>query len=94
MPEWTLSIGDRIKRTELHRQFGGSGQSGISPRRQSANVFIFIFSEATSGEQHGYTDSWKDGCFHYTGEGQRGDQKMTKGNLAILKAAQLGRAVS
>lgn len=91
MPEWTLSIGDRIKRTELHSQFGGSGQSGISPSRRSPNVFIF--SEAASGKQHGYIDSWKDGCFHYTGEGQRGDQKMTKGNLAILKAAQSGRAL-
>ena len=31
-------------------------------------------------------DGWQsDGCFHYTGEGQRGDQKMIRGNSAILR---------
>jgi hypothetical protein len=87
MADWTLSPGDTIKRTELHRLFGGSRQSGISPSAQSPNVFFF--SDPASGEQHGYFDDWNaDGCFHYTGEGQHGDQLMIKGNLAILEAAQ------
>lgn len=92
MPEWTFSTGDRIKRTELHRQFGGRRQGGISPSAQTPNVFIF--SDAASGEQHGYIDSWKnDGCFHYTGEGQRGDQQIIRGNRAILDARRDGRAL-
>lgn len=92
MPEWTIPLGARIKRTDLHDRFGGNGQSGISPSARTPNVFIF--SEAASGKQHGYVDSWKDdGCFHYTGHGQRGDQQMTQGNLAILEAAQKGRAL-
>lgn len=92
MADWTLSPGEKIKRTELHRLFGGSRQSGISPSRQSPNVFFF--SDPSSGEQHGYFDDWKDdGCFHYTGEGQHGDQEMVKGNLAILEAAQNGRTL-
>lgn len=92
MAEWTLGIGKRIKRTELHRQFGGSRQSGISPSAQSPNVFIF--SDPASGEKHGYFDRWRDdGCFHYTGEGQRGDQQMIKGNLAILNAEKSARAL-
>ena len=46
---------------------------------------MFIFSDPASGEQHGYYDGWQaDGCFHYTGEGQRGDQQMKGGNAAIL----------
>ena len=92
MPEWTLLPGQRIKRTELHRQFGGSGYGGISPSRRSPNVFIF--TDPASGEQHGYIDSWKDdGCFHYTGEGQRGDQEMIKGNRAIQDGAKNSRAL-
>jgi hypothetical protein len=92
MPDWTLSPGDKIKRTELHRQFGGSRQSGISPSAQSANVFFF--SDLSSGEQHGYLDDWKsDGYFHYVGEGQRGDQRMTGGNRAILEASRNDRTL-
>lgn len=92
MPEWTLKPGETIKRTELHQLFGGGGQSGISPSAQTPNVFIF--SDLASGKQHGYVDTWRDdGCFHYVGEGQRGDQEMTKGNRAILESAQKGRAL-
>lgn len=92
MPEWTLFPGQRIKRTELHDLFGGSRQGGISPSLQSPNVFLF--SDRESGEQHGYIDSWKDdGCFHYTGEGQRGDQQIKGGNRAILEAEKTGRAI-
>src|SRR5687767_8209666 len=92
MAEWTLAPGEKIKRTELHDQFGGSRQGGISPSAQTAHVFIF--SDSESGEQHGYIDSWKqDGCFHYTGEGQRGDQRMSGGNRAIREASHDGRAL-
>jgi hypothetical protein len=81
--EWNLQPGDRIRRTELHKRYGGSGRSGISPSTVSPN--ILIFSDPASGHQHGYFDGWKpDGAVHYTGEGKRGDQRMTHGNAAIL----------
>ena len=55
---------------------------------------MFIFSDPATGEQHGYIDAWRDdGCFHYTGEGQRGDQRMASGNAAILNHKQEGRAL-
>jgi hypothetical protein len=80
---WDLEPNQRISRKELHRRFGGQHQGGISPSAQTPNVFIFYDPEA--GEQHGYYDEWRgDGCLHYTGEGQRGDQKMKAGNAAIL----------
>jgi AraC-like DNA-binding protein len=34
-----------------------------------------------------------DGCYHYTGEGQYGDQEMKSGNAAILTHKQEGRAL-
>jgi len=91
-PGWTLRPGDDIVRVRLHKEFGGSGQGGIGPSRKSPNVFVF-FDPAT-GEKHGYYDEWRDdGCFHYTGEGQHGDQQMKFGNAAILNHARDGRAL-
>jgi hypothetical protein len=87
-PEWNISPGTKIKRVELHRRFGGSRQGGIGPSAQSPNVLIFT---DPSGQQHGYYDGWSDGCFHYTGEGQYGDQTMTRGNAAILHHIEQGR---
>ena len=89
---WTLRPGDRIRRAELHAHYGGSGQSGISPSRTTPN--ILVFTDPRSGERHGYFDQWAtDDSFHYTGEGQRGDQTMTRGNLAILSHRADGRAL-
>jgi len=92
MPDWTLRPGEQVERKQLHDVFGGSRQSGISPSASTAN--IFLFADPASGEQHGYIDSWQDdGCFHYTGEGQRGDQRMIAGNAAVLRHVPQGRAL-
>lgn len=70
---WTLAPGESIARAALHRQFGGSCQTGISLSHQTANVFLFV--SRASGVPHGYLDSWKDdGRFHYMGQGLRGNQ--------------------
>lgn len=90
--DWTLNPGELIERRALHDSFGGGRQGGIGPSRQSPNVFIFF--DRASGEQHGYIDDWQeDGCLHYTGEGQRGDQVMKAGNAAILNHRRDGRAL-
>ncbi len=86
---WTttfnLKPGDRIRRTELHDRWGGSGRGGIAPSRQVPSVFFF--TNPVSGLEHGYVDHWDGEVFHYAGEGQRGDQTFAKGNKAILLAA-------
>ncbi len=78
-----ISIGTSITRSELHRRYGGRRQGGISPSKQSPNVFLFTDQER--GILHGYLydGQHEDGLYHYTGEGQRGDQKMAQGNRAI-----------
>ncbi|MBB6121341.1 restriction endonuclease [Nocardiopsis algeriensis] len=92
IPEWTLKPEEEIKRKHLHDIYAGSRQGGICPSAKSPN--ILIFSNPESGKKHGYHDEWmSDGCFHYTGEGQHGDQSMTKGNLAILNHIEDGRAL-
>ena len=52
------------------------------------------WSDAGRGQPHGYFDGWRaDRCFHYTGEGQRGDQTMKSGNAAILNHVAKGRSL-
>jgi hypothetical protein len=78
-----LQPGDKTKRTKLHDRLGGRRQGGISPSRESANVFVIT---AERGKSYGYIyDGWSsaDGLFHYTDEGQFGDQQMAQGNRAI-----------
>lgn len=83
--------GEKLKRSELHKRFGGRRQGGISPSSQSANVFLF--TDRAGAIQHGVIyDGWRDdGLFHYTGEGQRGDQRMAQGNRAIRDHEKEGR---
>jgi predicted RNA-binding protein with PUA-like domain len=89
---WPLQPGETIRRSELHDRYGGSRQDGVSPSRKSPN--IFIFTDPRSGQQHGYYDEWAaDGSFHYTGRGQRGDQTLTSGNLAVLNHVKDGKAL-
>jgi hypothetical protein len=74
------------RRSDIHAIYGGNWRSGISPCAN--NPFIFIFS-GKSGHQHGYEDRWDNpNVFSYTGEGQEGDMKFTRGNLALLEHKQ------
>ncbi|MBC3456910.1 HNH endonuclease [Pseudomonas mosselii] len=82
------AIYDRV--TEINGPFGGSRQSGISASRSYPAIFIFT---GDSGEQYGYADDWVNGAYYYTGEGQRGDMTLTRGNRALAQHAQDGRAV-
>ncbi|QIL79338.1 HNH endonuclease [Diaphorobacter sp. HDW4A] len=80
-PSTELVIGDVYKRVQLAARYGGSLQPGIWTLSQFPSIFLFT---GASGEAYGYSDGWleKD-VFRYTGEGQEGDMKFTKGNLAI-----------
>ncbi len=86
-------IPDQIyhRRSDIHAVYGGNWQSGIAP---SANYpYVFIFS-GKSGHQHGYEDGWDNpNVFSYTGEGQSGDMKFTKGNLALRDHIERGKRV-
>lgn len=90
--DWDLLPGQTVRRVDLHRQFGGNGQSGISPCADSPHVLVF--TDSRSGDQLGYVDQWAtDDTFLYAGEGQTGDQAMTGGNKAILNHVADGRAI-
>ena len=66
-----LTPGETIRRTKLNEEYGGRRQGGISPSRQTDNVFLIT---APEGEKYGYIYDGKgnDGFYYYTGEGQQG----------------------
>jgi hypothetical protein len=89
---WALLPGETIERTMLQERYGGRTHGRIGPSTRSPNVLLF--SDPAAAEPHGHFDGWRgDGCFHYTGEGQRGDQRFKAGNAAILGHADASRAL-
>ncbi|CAN5697957.1 hypothetical protein BH23CHL2_BH23CHL2_09730 [soil metagenome] len=71
-------------RREIHDQYGGQRQGGISTPASVPAIFLFT---GTTGQEHGYGfDHWEDSeTFLYTGEGQpdQGDMTFVRGNKAI-----------
>ncbi len=67
--------------SDIHGIYKGQQYGGIATPAEYP--FIFIFTGDAGGD-YGYRDGYdNEGVFNYTGEGQIGDMKMTKGNLAI-----------
>jgi hypothetical protein len=67
-----------------------NSKGGIST--PSRFPFILIFTGDAAGEQCGYKDGWQqNGIFYYTGEGQKGDMKMSSGNKAIATHSANGK---
>lgn len=86
-----LAPGSAIRRTTLHERYGGRRQGGISPSRTSSNVFVITAPDRGREFGYIYDGDRDDGYFHYTGEGQYGDQQMAQGNRAIRDHEAEGR---
>ena len=83
--------GQVYRRQDLHRQFGGQYQGGISTPNNYPLILLFT---GESGQRYGYSDGWTDeGVFLYTGEGQRGDMEFVLGNSAIRNHANNGEDI-
>jgi 5-methylcytosine-specific restriction protein A len=79
------------KRSDIHDQYGGNRQGGIAPSAKFPYIFIF---SGTSGTLYGYNDGWDNpNVFTYTGEGQIGDMRFIKGNLALRDHLKNGKRV-
>lgn len=77
------------RRRDLHEEFNGQRQGGIST--PSHHNFIMLFT-GEAGQPHGYKDGWtKENIFTYTGEGQRGDMQFKFGNKAIRDHVDAGK---
>jgi 5-methylcytosine-specific restriction enzyme A len=82
-------VGEAYRRATLHQNYGGQRQGGISTPQAYPIILLFT---GESGKQYGYQDGPRpDGTFWYTGEGQKGDMQMIRGNQAILHHEAQGR---
>ena len=69
------------RRVDIHGLYKGQQYGGIAT--PAAHPYVFIFTGDAGGE-YGYIDGFDaNGIFRYTGEGQEGHMRMTKGNLAL-----------
>ena len=80
--DWSIPVGSVVRRAEVHHRYGGNAQAGIAPCRDHPH--ILLFTDSTVGPEHGYFAEWaEDGTFHYTGQGQHGDQVFDRANKAV-----------
>lgn len=85
-----FKLGEKYKREDLMSAFKGAFQGGINICKRTNT--IVITSKHTGNRI--YDDKLFDGdVMYYTGEGQVGDQKMWKGNKAILEAKEKKRDI-
>lgn len=79
------------KRSKIHDTFGGNRQRGISVCADGP--FIFLFS-GVQGGIYGYKDGWLNRhVYTYTGEGTKGDMRMTGGNWSLAMHQQNSKRV-
>jgi 5-methylcytosine-specific restriction protein A len=79
------------RRDDIHLNFGGSKQSGISSSAKCPAIFLFT---GDSGGQYGYRDGFDTAdVFSYTGEGQVGNMEFKGGNRSIRDHAADGRTL-
>jgi 5-methylcytosine-specific restriction enzyme A len=74
-----LQIGETITNNQLHDIFGCSTQGGMRPSK-STNTLVLV-SKSTRDAL--YKDKWLGNILHYTGEGQIGDQKLSRANKIL-----------
>jgi 5-methylcytosine-specific restriction protein A len=79
------------RRDNIHANFGGQAQGGISTPTGVPCIFLFT---GESGEQYGYKDDWtEESVFLYTGEGQVGDMEFVRGNRAVRDHVSKGKGL-
>jgi hypothetical protein len=86
--------GETFLRSEMHEKVGGSFRHGMTSC--SAGSEFLLFHDKKKSVKFGY-HIWEglqaDGKFHYTGQGTLGNQTLTKSNLALIRAGELGHAI-
>lgn len=86
--------GDRITKSSIHLQLGGTLQQAMTSCLQGS-AFL-LFHDPKTAKKYGY-DMWEgrqpDGSFHYTGQGTKGDQSLSRGNRVLMNAHQENKPI-
>ena len=89
-----LSYDEVYSYEEVQDKFGIQIQGYGRGINVTDDAIVLISSLDDSDENFVYHDKWEsEGVYIYSGEGSKGDQKMTKGNRAILNAAANGKTI-
>lgn len=79
------------RRQDIHAVYGGQQGGGIATPADYPCIFLFT---ADAGIHFGYEDGYQDdGLYWYTGEGQHGDMRMVRGNVAIREHLTAGKTL-
>jgi DNA-binding protein HU-beta len=86
---WSLQPGDARAREQIHGQYGGNPQAGISRSSSTPNVLVYSDHDKAAANSYNF-DGWDTAkqLFYYTGEGKTGNQLMQRGNKLIADAPQ------
>ncbi len=76
------------RRRDIHENFGGQQQGGISTPSRHPVIFAFT---GDSGAHHGYADGWVSDVYRYFGEGQEGPMRWKGGNTSIRDHSARGK---
>jgi 5-methylcytosine-specific restriction enzyme A len=79
------------RRQDIHSQYSGQEQGGISTPRE--HPIIFIWTEPDSDQQDVYVDKWENDYFYFSGQGRRGDMLMNGNNKSILEHELNGKEI-
>jgi hypothetical protein len=89
-----IHIGQKLTKREIHELVGGSDQHAMTSCMNGAAFLIFYDPKTSRKNKY---DLWEghqlDGTFWYTGQGLVGDQKMTRSNSGLVKAAEHGKPI-
>lgn len=79
---------------QVEEQFGIKISGFGRGKNPTSNGIVLISSMSKSGGKFVYHDKWTtSGDYIYSGESKNGDQKKTKGNLAIINAQNDGKKI-
>lgn len=73
-----MTIGESYNNNEICKIFKCSGQGGMR-KSNSTNSLVLVVNHV----KNIYEDKWIEDILHYTGEGQSGDQTITKQNKTL-----------
>lgn len=83
--------GHEYRRSDIHDEFKGNRQSGISIPADGNLIFLF---SSPRGVDYGYSDGFtEDGSYYYTGEGTKGDMDFTSNNQGIQDYIKNGKDI-
>jgi hypothetical protein len=77
--------GDTLTNEQLNDIFGVANMGGIRISKLTGTILL-----VSSVDNDLYEDRDQDGFFSYTGEGQRGDQELVRGNKALYDSPGTG----